>query len=651
MNRYMESEGFATISPWQNLPEDILRLIFRWLYPATDPLKMSAGILDQIAKFSSLASVCRHWRRVSFPILHSTAVILIDVTYAVAPITRTPVNSAGMASETAVIVRTNADLVLKLGFEDCARELLVCIAGASLSPGALLRALNTAGLSRTVWMGISRLSFGTLNPAGFAHEDIMRGEDYGVKATLRLNKNLSLALPALREITYFDLFCRTVYNRFPLNPLVNERVSGSTKLCALRFYVDIPPALGNYQGQPIEVPVVHISGINLMRPVRVPAMVASALVELTLTSVPQALIWQSFVMPFGASGGNLEFSCLRSLTLMFFWRYSFGAPPRNMMFDDASSDDNRDNGSTTGDSVFLRDDEQEMAMGDGYMVSSVYGRPRFPALEKLDVHRFSGDTQQFLSLFAASPLKSLVVAGLQSEIPEDINFADFASLENLDIRYIGMEGSAVGSQYVARSVMQISTTAPTNLKRLSLGMAIAGSTIPFPLPQSNVMDFAHQLRSLRISSSVDLQATMLPLLAGLPNLESLSLESIVVAPIRSIALLIQELRDAPRILPVNESVRRLALGVKEGAEGMRHCQAVFGSALDVTVSDGLFRGVLLELLCRLPAADMVRVHGASGDAGLQKATKMLVLAGIVGKRSEELGHLREMKFLPWDAQK
>ncbi|KAJ2877801.1 hypothetical protein FB639_003613, partial [Coemansia asiatica] len=176
-----------------------------------------------------------------------------------------------------IAVSSNIDLFLEHDFDDYAREMIICISGPSPSPGGLQRALAKAKIDRTAWLGINRLKYVTDKPAGFAQEDVARGRDYGNKATGRLNDFLSLALPSLHEITFIDYYCRAVHKKFPLNGLINEHIDGPTKLKSLNLYVDLPPSLVHYQDRPIDIPILHIHGINLRWPSLIPLLAADSL--------------------------------------------------------------------------------------------------------------------------------------------------------------------------------------------------------------------------------------------------------------------------------------------------------------------------------------------------------------------------------------
>ncbi|KAJ1825424.1 hypothetical protein LPJ56_002679 [Coemansia sp. RSA 2599] len=524
-----------------------------------------------------------------------------------------------------IAVNSNIDLFLKRDFDDHAREMIICVSGPSPSPGSLVRALTSAKIDRTAWLGISRLKYVTDKPAGFAQEDVARGRDYGSKATDRLNELLSLALPSLHEITFIDFYCRAVHKRFPLNRLINEHIDGPARLRSLHLYADLPPSLVHYQGKPIDIPVLHIHGINPKQPSPMPLLAADSLVELTLTSVPQSRLWQMFA-PLSSKSCGLEFRCLRSLTIMFFWHYRHRPrSPQAIMFEETDSDEEEaESEAEQAEDGFIRVAEPDK----GYLESPAHGRPRFPVLEKLGLHRFSGSFAHFLGLFAASPVKSLLIAGLLSEVPSDIDYSQFPLLESLDLRYIGTVGSAP-TEYTLRSIAQLETTVPRTLRHLALDMDVSGPALPFSDPC-----FAHSLRSLRLTSTVSIEQTLVPLLGLLPNLivvKALSADS--SRPIKSIALLIQRLRDAAGGMPtVNSSVRRLEVDFDHILEDQ------FGPGGGSAVRDAQLRAVLIEIVCGLPRLAVFTMPGQCVPA-MRKAIKMLVSSGIVSQSQKALGHL------------
>ncbi|KAJ2466118.1 hypothetical protein EV174_006568, partial [Coemansia sp. RSA 2320] len=57
----------------------------------------------------------------------------------------------------------------------------------------------------------------------------------------------------------------------------------------------------------------------------------------------------------------------------------------------------------------------------GYMLSSIYGTPRFPALTHLEIAKPRPGLQHFLALFYDSPIVSLAIMGKARNIPLDLD--------------------------------------------------------------------------------------------------------------------------------------------------------------------------------------------------------------------------------------
>ncbi|KAJ2719040.1 hypothetical protein GGI07_005448 [Coemansia sp. Benny D115] len=644
---------------WQNAPGDILWLVFGWLYPRLSTQPVEIDIPRRLTEFGRLAAVCRGWRAAALPMLYSTCVVVADIASLgsgaggsrnAASASKGATANRGLVHRAAV--QSNAGLALDLGCARHAHELIVCTLGPSPPPDALLQALRWSGLCEAVWPSIKKLTIQATDSAQYTQRSTQTGTRHGSESTLELNKELSAALPQLREIAYFDVNCHSAYKRFPLDALVGERTNGSSQLHALRLFVDLPPVLRRYQKRPLATPVVHIVGVNFTRPARMPLLAADTLVELTLTSVPQHQVWEAFVpSPVSTSAVNtLEFPCLRSLTLMFFWRYRTLGAWRTDENTDSESDTHMD---ITDHAAALSSENKGNVAAGSYLASSVHGRPRFPALERLDIHRFAGDAKQFLSLFRTSPIRSLLVAGLQTEIPQDISFAAFTRLESLCVRLIGEVNSAP-RDYMEQMLEQISYTPPPTLQRLSLSAGIGGPTLPLPV-DPEMTAFAHGLRVLHISSAVDLNATMQPLLRHLSGLETLTLESVLSTSVQSIALLIQTLRSASDIVPVSTSLRRLQIGHvadSSGGDGARAGGAAAAGyssvvSLHAGYGDAVLRGILVDLVCRLPCAYAMVVH-APFVPGLRKALKMLAAVGVISQRPRELGHLAVLHTMAYD---
>ncbi|KAJ1722534.1 hypothetical protein LPJ53_003062 [Coemansia erecta] len=658
----------TALHSWQNLSDDILRQVFSWTHPLAGASRAPVGsdTLHRLGQsMQSSLWVCRHWRQASEPMQHSTALVHVSV-HLVA-------TSTSAATTTAT---SNVGLILAnpRGIR-WTRALVVCVGGPVPSPAALLAALRASGMLGAVWSSVHTLRFTVERPTGFAQEHVTAHQLAAAAHTedvARLNTQIAQALPALRHIDYTDFYSAAAYRAFPLTQLLRERTAAGGMLQSVRVFADTAPRWPDECV--LSVPVVHMHVVDTPRaPRRPPRMAADSLVELTLTSLAAGRLWESFVPSRAASGseggsGVLEFACLRSLTLLFFWRYSQGhrrrlrPRPRGAPLEAVSSEaESGSDSASDEDSEGAEDEDGGELAPAGYTRSSAYGRPMFPRLERLGIHRFPGALHRLLSVFNASPVRALVLAGLLSEIhAADIAACtQFERLGSLDLRLIGHRASEAEVGEFELTVDRVA--------RLGQLRSLALSIEPFahvPLPLAalpNPPDFAHSLRLLRLSPVHDVNAALPPLLHLLPSLLELHVSVVVQSTIpgtssgphfRSLAALLQDLRSSGNgsgssgstgalLKPASLSVRRVVVEIETPqnlleAFGVRECAA----ARDVAV-----RGVLRGLLCRMPAVQVLRVsEECVGE--MRKSVRALVSAGIVALNAPALDHLETMVIRP-----
>ncbi|KAJ2159835.1 hypothetical protein GGF46_002726 [Coemansia sp. RSA 552] len=579
------------------LPDDVLRLI------------LGAVQLDPtlVHRLVAPAAVCAHWRHICLPLLYRTVVI--------------------RAKEASVT--SNVGLFQQNGLVGLARQMDIHLHTAEgAAPSYIQQVLETSGLLESKWLRVETLKVG--------HQTIATADSvsFGREQTDEVNHALSSVLPALRDISLSDLTCRYGHSRIWLLPLINERLGRPQGLHSLRIFADMRPLLPH--PGPICLSRLHIDGVNFPRALA-PSLLqlqAESLVELTLSSVEESHVWDFFAAP-----TELAFTRLEYLQLVFFWKSQVLWFPSDSSSSSSSS--------SSSDSDVSEDSDSERRQPLGYLESSRYGTPRFPVLRKLAIRRFPDDLQRFLALFASSTtLQSLVVAGLQQELPETLEFSRLSHLRSLDLRYVGtMYTESQG--YLSRALARAFATAPPDLQQLSLRAGIEGGRHSgFEIPEH--MAFSAHLQ--RLSLSVDIGAdAIVRLLLQLPALVDLTAADMDVEAILSVAMLLQRLRDASGedMGPASLSLRRLML------PSLKSTDRVLGDpyALNVQAPPRKeiltwYYGALFSLVCRLPA--LATLYTADSVAGnVRMAARALVQSGVAAPLTAHLGPLR---ILPWAAQ-
>ncbi|KAJ1851503.1 hypothetical protein LPJ73_003023, partial [Coemansia sp. RSA 2703] len=551
--------GSTAAHTWQTLPTDVLRQVFAWMHPlgTTPRAAITSSTLRDLASFQrTSAQVCQHWRHTALPLYLGTAIVYVTVH--LAPTRATPATFT-VASNIALLQAHPKGTSM-------AHTVVLCISGPVPLPVTLLRALNSCGVLDTVWPRVHTLRHTVDRPTGFAQQPLAAHDV--LKDVKRLNMSIAKALPALRHVDYTDVYCGTVYSSFPLSALLCER---SNELRSIRVFTDTPP---KWSKDVLRVPVLHTHIVDTPRaPRRPPRMVAGVLVELTLTVLAASRLWEAFEP--AEHGGGLEFTCLRSLTLMFFWRYGQGRQQQRVPADSESDES---------------DEEDDISDETGYMQSSRYGKPRFPCLARLGIHRFPGSLRRLLGVFGASPVRALVLAGLLSEISATDVAActSFSDLRALDLRLIGRSATEEERAEYALTLQQV-----TQLNGLS---SLALSVEPFAddpfTGMPNQPQIARTLRLLHLAPLHTLDV-LIPYLPHMPYLLDLRL-TLMVQPddptgnLRSLAALLHDLRSSEDVTPVNVCVSRLVVEIDVSAQV--DALGKHGSARDAAA-----RGVLRQL--------------------------------------------------------
>ncbi|KAJ2697156.1 hypothetical protein H4218_004132 [Coemansia sp. IMI 209128] len=113
--------------------------------------------------------------------------------------------------------------------------------------------------------------------AGVTKKDMKDSE----KSLHELNGLLSAAFPSLSEISFLGPGTDKPFHSIPINPLINERLSGSRPLRILQISSDIHPDLTSHLLTPIQLTCLDINTIEMEgngSPLTLPPLLASTLV-------------------------------------------------------------------------------------------------------------------------------------------------------------------------------------------------------------------------------------------------------------------------------------------------------------------------------------------------------------------------------------
>ncbi|ORX70720.1 hypothetical protein DL89DRAFT_292345 [Linderina pennispora] len=557
-----------------SLPDELLLRIISTYDRSNGKLR---NMPDQIRALQPLSAINQRWRRLTLPLFCKRAFVSIDETEA-----------------SPVVLRTDSNLGLLLDTEhdDLAREMVIWVTCSMVSLPKIQRLLTKAGFDRTAWLTVRRLEY-----CNALHDFPEDDEYYAPESVQEFSEFLSLALPSLRDIDYEDMYSQFTYNRFTASPLINEHIGGPTALHSLRTYSDLPPMLSHYQGQPISIQKLDISGINFPRALRLPKILASSLVELDLSSVDAGKLWDMFA----SNTGDLVFTQLRRLSLVFHWQVRI-----RMRIQDGGDE-------TDG----------PVPVPQNYMQAANLGRPRFPVLQELEVRRFSGNLPHFLSLFPCGQLRRLVLGGLKSELPASWDFSPFRSLQQLSVRYVDPIDSGDES-YIEESLRRLFHTSPLSLQKLTVSLMSHISTIPLPVyaPLDTL------LTSLSISGDVRVEEVV-RVLENLSSLQRLMISDTIVDPLVSNAQLVGKFKGTTEadFGGVSTSLR-----VLEDEAGMTQRMVA------------KYRQLLFCLLPRLPNVYLLLV-GLDCVKAVRKSIDTTLGAKVVPAPIDD--RFRKLKVQPW----
>ncbi|KAJ2498791.1 hypothetical protein IWW47_003434 [Coemansia sp. RSA 2052] len=339
-------------------------------------------------------------------------------------------------------------------------------------------------------------------------------------------------------------------------------------------------------------------------PLRLPPVFASTLVELTLDPVAKDEVWEHFV----ADNTQLEFPCLRVLAL------HFDDPQCGVMFPYS---------------------DKEMATSRS-LTSTKFGTPLFPALTSLKICKFPGHLNQFLSLFAASPLSKLYIGGFNRLIPDELDLTPFTGLRSFGVCFIDPI-IWLQNEYISDCLTSICQTASSKLQSLLLNMYIRDD-FGFPAMEPVFADSLVSLTLLGEISSEDVGY----LLLQLPKLKWLSLLCSVVPYIPSNEMLVELCQEeSKRYLSRSVNMSLRCLRAARLQEEAYYANDMYPSGLSATITQklSLYRGLIFDLVCRLPSLDTLLVSSTYLE-GVKECIQALVDSGVAHKQTSHLPRLK-----------
>ncbi|KAJ2332466.1 hypothetical protein GGI00_002774 [Coemansia sp. RSA 2681] len=317
-------------------------------------------------------------------------------------------------------------------------------------------------------------------------------------------------------------------------------------------------------------------------------------------------VWEHFV----ADNTQLEFPCLRVLALHF---------------DDPQCGE------------LSTDADEEMATSRS-LTSTKFGTPLFPALTSLEICKFPGPLNQFLSLFAASPLSKLYIGGYNRLIPDKLDLTPFTGLRSFGVCFLDPI-FWLPDEYISDCLTSICQTASSKLQSLTLDMNISddfGFAAMEPL-------FADSLVSLTLRGEISSEDAGY-LLMQLPKLKWLSMRNSVVPYIPSNEMLVELCQEESKghlSRPVNKSLRCLRAEKLQAIPYYTNDMYPLSFSLTAVYEVSLYRGLIFDLVCRLPSLDTLLVSSDCLE-GVKECVQALVDSGVAPM---ETIHLPRIKLL------
>ncbi|KAJ2751407.1 hypothetical protein GGI19_004501 [Coemansia pectinata] len=584
-------------------------------------------------------------------------------------------NTIGLSRDgVEICLDTNIGLIHAMGQTGNVREVQIIVQGMGQTAGQLLHQLLLAELGRHMWPAVERLRIDMRDSSSTTRTYTMAEEK--PKAVEELNNLLSDILPSLREIKFYGPHSKAIYGCVLVERLFKERLHRPESLRAVRVKSDCWPKLADdcdvrKTDLPVYIECMEIDGPDETYIMPIPTMVADTLVDLKLNPLIVGYEWKLFEYlgdlcstkkGSGSSKPPLSFSSLKSLALNFMYiKVDFEARTEEITnyrrhsgynskhlyrdwdahFCDRSFDSDS---SGSGDSEEEEDSDEDCH----YYLSNLHGQvskrfanvpdydtPEFPMLTSLELP----DSIFFarMRMFAAGPISSLVLRCLPRSFDASLNLSILSSLRNLSVQF-----SSSMDNYDATVINKVLSTACPGLQHLALAVIIdKDSQLSFPAPP-----FADSLRSLTLEGEYG-QRDVEHMLRLFPNLRKLDVCVIVGDPILSVSELADEycrLDTTQSLTPLNSSLGFLSAYDERYFTGFGGTNCTVESKRVMAPELNHYRGMLIGLVCRLPALAGLRVCAQSAD-GVNESIGAIADTGV---GQEHISHLQRLIVRPLD---
>ncbi|KAJ2880685.1 hypothetical protein H4R27_004571, partial [Coemansia aciculifera] len=678
-------------------PDSVLRLVFDYLSPVPGPACTAKELVAHLLCLQRVAAVNREWRTVALPLFYRTVLIVIgypldprdvddsddeDGGYNITDSNRRMnidekrrdkadtvvgsdvwdsdddeewLNAVGLSRDGVDIsLRTNIGLLCAAGLREKASEVQIIVQGMGQTAGQLMRQLLLAEFGRHMWPAAARLRIDMRGSSSTPQTNITAERE--LNALEPLNRLLSDILPSLREIEFYGPHSESIYGCVPIEQLIKERLHRPESLRVVRVNADCWPKLTDDYETGITAPPIYIECMEIDAPdetylMPVPTMIADTLVELKLSPMVDGFEWSLFEhlgeldsteKGSDSSKPPLSFSSLKSLVLDFsdFEDFEFGDVDLNSVWSNAYSyagplyySDDSD------EEIGFFEDEVQKQLKRRFKELPDYGALKFPVLTSLELRNHQ--TQRYLRLFAYSPISSLVLSDQYFESPKGWNLSKYRSLHRLSI-IMPPSLDEHDMRHFIKVLPTVLSTVRSKLQHLSLAMNLGRDTqLLFTAPS-----FADSLTSLTLEGEYS-QHDVEHLLQLFPNLRTLDVCAIVSEPIFTVPDLIDKYHcanSAQTLTPLNTSLCVLsAYGQRYFSN--RSCVDIIPESRRLMAPElHHYRGLLVGLVCRLPALDTLRVSAQSVD-GVDESIRAIVDTNV---SPEDIGHLPRVRVRALD---
>ncbi|KAJ2878916.1 hypothetical protein H4R27_005587 [Coemansia aciculifera] len=595
-------------------------------------------------------------------------------------------NTVGLSrNDVDIRLRTNIGQICEMCQTANAREVQIIVQGMGQIAGQILHLLQQAELDRHNWPAVERLRIDMRESSTTTQTNTTVEQE--PRAIEALNDFLSQTLPSLHEIELYGPHSKTIYGCVLVEQLIKEWIYRPESLRAARIKSDCWPKLTDdydtgERALPVYIECMNIDGPDKTYLMPAPMMVANTLAELKLTTVSENYEWSLFEYLGDLDQTEKEpdsslpppvFTSLTSLVLDFVSVYDhLGHRPENILpmesdeereerdyhnwrrhnpgrgyfayleeQEESDSSDSQaerranEDAKKNDNKLYLEDVQERLQSRFGSL--PYYRKSKFPVLTRLEI-RHTIHVRD-LELFADSPISSLVIRFSPFYINYGLDLSIFRGLRSLSIRYT----TSMDHHSISRVNSALSKVCPS-LQHLTLGMTIHKNR-QF---RFTVSSFADSLVSLTFEGEYG-RRDVEHFLQLLPNMRRLSVCAILSEPLFSASKAANKHRlmcSKPSWKPVNSLLRVL------GAYGKRYFSDYDGwnsfpesRRLMIPELDH-YRGILVSLVCRLPALDMLRV-GSQSVYGVNESTSAIIDTNVGPRR---IGRLKRLRVRPLDYQ-